>query len=134
MKTRIPLNALQKALYSVLTTNSQTPIYDDVPKDVSYPFVTFGLFTSKPGGGKVTDLSSVTITLNIWSEYSGKSEVNAIAEELIEIISTNKPNLREEDFSLISIEYDMLEAFPEAEDGYRAAVTFVSRIQNLRRG
>lgn len=132
VKKRIPLNALQKGMYDILTQCQETPVYDDVPEDATLPYVTFGLFTAKPGGGKVTDISDVSITLFIWSDYAGKAEVNRIAEEIITVFGVHKPDLSAYDFKAMNIEFDMLEAFPEEEDGYRAAVTFVTKIQNVR--
>lgn len=132
IKKRIPLNALQKGVYDILTAYQETPLYDDVPEDAALPYVTFGLFTAKSAGGKVTDISDVSITLFIWSDYEGKAEVNQIAEEIIAVLGEHKPDLAAYDFKVMNLEFDMLEAFPEEEDGYRAAVTFIAKIQNMR--
>lgn len=132
MKKRIPLNALQKGVYDILTANQGTPVYDDVPEEAAFPYISFGLFTAKSNGGKVTDISDVSITLLIWSDYEGKKVVNGIAEEIIAVLGENKPNLSDDDFRMMSLEFDILEAFPEDEYGYRAAVTFIAKIQNTR--
>lgn len=132
VKKRIPLDALQKGMYDILVANMETPVYDNVPEGAALPYITFGLFTAKPNGGKVTDISDVSITLLIWSYQEGKTEVNTIAEEIIAVFGENKPDLIAADFKLMSLEFDMFEAFPEEEDGYRAAVTFIAKIQNIR--
>jgi hypothetical protein len=135
MIKRIPLTALQKALYGLLTEKQIapiTPVYDEVPEDAVLPYITLGAFTCKPNGAKGnTDISDVSLQLHIWSEYSGKLEVNGIAEDIITIIENFKIDLSVSNFEVTSQAYDMFEAFPEEIAGYHGVVTFVAKIQNL---
>ena len=44
---RIPMTALQTGLYILLSSGQTTPVYDDVPEDVVFPYITIGAFTCK---------------------------------------------------------------------------------------
>lgn len=130
MIKRIPLTALQKEIYRLLTTYQTTPVYDDVTEGAELPYITFGAFTCKPNGAKQVDISDISIQLHIWSEYSGKMEVNEIAEDIIAVIGSYDIELEADSFEAMSQEYDMFEAFPEETTGYHGVITFVAKIQN----
>lgn len=125
------MNALQKGVYSILSTKQTTPIYDDVPEGAELPYVTIGAFTCKSNGAKPTDISDVSLQLHIWSSYSGKMEVNEIANDVTAVLTSWPIDLSADGFSLTRQDVDFFEAFPENSGGYRGVITFVSRIQNL---
>lgn len=128
---RIPLIALQKAIYEALTQYQTTPVYDDVPSEAELPYITFGAFTAKSVSTKVNDISEISLQLHIWSEYEGKSEVNEIANDVITVLSVVKANLNADKFTVMSQEIDFFEAFPGEEAGYHGVITLVCKIQNL---
>lgn len=130
---RIPNNALQKALISLFKENLETPVYDFVSDKAKLPYVTLGAFTSRDIGTKTDDMSHVTLTINIWTSYRGKYEINAIAEKIISILMSTQVDLESEDFYVTMQAVNMYEAFPEDEYGYYCgAITFECEIQNLR--
>jgi len=128
---RIPMNALQKGVYSILTTKQTTPVYDDVPEGAMFPYVTIGAFTCKSNGAKPTDIMDISLQLHIWSEYSGKMEVNGIADDITAVLTSWPIDLSADNFKVILQDVDFFEAFPEEIQGYHGVVTFISKIQNL---
>jgi len=146
---RIPMNALQQGVYSILTTKQDTPVYDDVPGiqyddngnpildddgnviPVKLPYITFGDFTCKRGGTKDTDISDTSLQLHIWSEYKGKKEVNAIADAMTAVLTYWTIDLSAQNFKVTEQDVDFFESFAEENTGYHGVVTFVSKIQNL---
>lgn len=128
---RIPMNALQKGVYSILTTKQTTPVYDDIPQDAVLPYITIGAFTCKSVGNKTADISDISLQLHIWSEYSGKLEVNEIANDITAVLTSWPIDLSPEGFDIMSQDTDMFEAFPEETAGYHGVITFVAKIQNI---
>lgn len=132
---RIPLNALTKDLYILLSDNLSVPVYDDVPEDAALPYITFGAFTCKSAGTKVNDISDVTINIDIWSEYQGKSEVNTIAHDVIGLLNqldSNSVDLSSDNFAFLAGEVDFFEAYPEDDNGYHGVITYLCKIGNLQ--
>lgn len=131
---RIPLNALTKDLYGLLSDNLTIPVYDDVPEDAVLPYITFGLFTCKGVGTKVNDISDVTLNIDVWSEYQGKSEVNTIAHDVIGLLNQldgNSVDLSADNFAFLSGEVDFFEAYAEDNNGYHGVITYICKIGNL---
>lgn len=132
MTKRIPLISLQTALYQMLTQYQTTPVYDDVPEDAVLPYITLGSFTCKPNGAKLTDISDVTIQIHIWSGYSGKSEVNEIANDIITVLQSVPIDLSTDDYNALEQSIDFFEAFPEEIAGYHGVLTLNVKIQNIK--
>lgn len=131
---RIPLNVLTKELYELLTANLTVPVYDDVPPDAVLPYVTFGLFTCKTAGTKVNDITDVTINIDIWSDYQGKSEVNTIAHSVIGLLNqldSTTVDLTADNFAFLAGEVDFFEAFAEDGNGYHGVITYLCKIGNM---
>jgi len=131
MIRKIPLNALQKGVFSILTQYQTTPVYDAVPKSAVFPYVTLGEFTSKFGGAKGIDISDVSLQIHIWSRREGKAEVNGIAEDLAAVLTSWPIDLSADDFNVLQADVDFFEAFPEEIAGYHGVLTFVAKVQNL---
>lgn len=128
---RIPMNALQKGVYSILSTKQTTPVYDDVPACAAMPYITIGAFTCKNAGNKTVDISDISLQLHIWSDYHGKAEVNGIANDVTTALTLYPLDLSNDNFNVMDQGVDFFEAFQEDEDGYHGVVTFVAKIQNL---
>jgi hypothetical protein len=128
---RIPMNALQKGVFFILSTKQTTPVYDDVPQDAALPYITLGAFTDKQVGNKTADIHDISQQIHIWSEYEGKKEVNDIANDVTAVLTSWPIDLSADDFNMMSQDVDFFEAFPEETDGYHGVVTFTAKIQNL---
>lgn len=136
---RIPLNALQAGLYQLITQYASVingrvvPVYDDVPKGATLPYISFGAFTCRDKAEKTVDVSDVSLQIEIYSEYQGRKEVNEIANDLIAIFGVLKPDLTADGFQIIRQDSTMFESFTEADfEGYRGVISYDAKIQNMR--
>ncbi len=75
--------ALAKAIHSVLSNNiavqsvfGQNPrLYDHVPEDPIFPYLTYGPLRSADIGGDDTPMTAHNMTLHLWSRYCGRAEI-----------------------------------------------------------
>lgn len=75
--------ALQAALYQRLAAELTVPVYDAVPMDTPYPYVTFD-------SEQASNISPVSgrqrqqhlLYLSVWSDYQGQAEVKRINAEI----------------------------------------------------
>ena len=125
---RIPMTALQTGLFDLLSAGQTTPVYDDVPDNAVFPYITIGAFTCKRVPDKTSDIWDATIQIHIWSTYSGKAEVNAVANDVTTVLSSAA--IAAQGFVVISQDVDFFEAFAEEEFGYHGLLTLVVNIQN----
>ncbi|MDR3565581.1 MAG: DUF3168 domain-containing protein [Negativicutes bacterium] len=125
---RIPMTALQTGLFDLLSAGQTTPVYDDVPEDVVFPYITIGAFTCRRLSDKTSDIWDASIQIHIWSEYNGKAEVNAVANDITTVVSSAA--IDAPGFAVISQDVDFFEAFPEEEFGHHGVLTVVVTIQN----
>lgn len=122
------MTALQTGLFSLLSVGQTTPVYDDVPEDAAFPYITIGAFTCKRVADKTSDIWDASIQIHIWSNYRGKAEVNAVADDIATVISSAA--IDAPGFVVISQDVDFFEAFVEDEFGYHGVLTLVVTIQN----
>ena len=79
--------ALQKALFEKLTIALATPVFDAVPANTPYPYVTLDYETvdnTTPVSGKKRE--NRLFYLSIWSDYQGQAEVKRINGEISEAL------------------------------------------------
>ncbi|MDT4863046.1 hypothetical protein FQZ97_977350 [compost metagenome] len=75
--------ALQRAIYQRLTQEVSVPVYDAVPADTPYPYITIDHETSKnetPIAGRKRHLR--LIYLSVWSDHQGQAEVKRLLGEI----------------------------------------------------
>ncbi len=123
------MTALQTGLFSLLAAGQTTPVCDDVPEDVVFPYITIGAFTCKRVADKTSDIWDASIQLHIWSNHNGKAEINAVADDIVTVITSAA--IEAPGFAVISQDVDFFEAFPEEEFGYHGVLTIVVTIQNI---
>lgn len=94
--------AIHAALSADITVQSilGTParLYDHPPKDPIYPYLSYGPMRSEDIGGDDSPMTAHSLTLHLWSRYSGRAEtlsgLSAISGALeVENISLNTANL-----------------------------------------
>jgi hypothetical protein len=83
---------LQVAIRSLLTNDSElmdkiNGVYDDVPKQAKFPYVTIGEVTSIPFRTLSGFGEECTVTLHIWSRYKGIKEAAEILDHLNRILA-----------------------------------------------
>jgi hypothetical protein len=127
---RIPINALQKSIYEILTTKQTTPVYDSIPKDAVFPYIIISDYEFDIGGSKNVDICKVTFELEIWTKYEGKAEVNSIAEDMTNVLTAWPIDLSAENFNVLS--QSVKGGKGARQDGYfYGIVYFTAEIQNL---
>lgn len=138
LRRRIPLVALQRSVYALLTEyaikidGKHVQIYDDIPrKAVAPPFITFGDFSYNTGAGKVTEMGDATLEIHIWSKYQGKKEVNEIADDLCQILTSVRLDLCDDGFRTTEQDVSMVEAFEADKYGYHGVLSLRVKIQNI---
>ena len=77
--------SLQKAVFAALASNAPliallgaARIYDDVPQSSDFPYLAFGQATTRDWSTASDDGSEHVITLNVWSQAKGRSQVHEI--------------------------------------------------------
>jgi Protein of unknown function (DUF3168) len=74
--------ALAKAVHLALSGNvavqsilgQEARLYDHVPEDPIYPYLTYGPMRSADIGGDESPMTAHNITLHLWSRYGGRAE------------------------------------------------------------
>lgn len=97
MAQRIPANALQSAIYTLLTgdatiTSLGASVLDYVPSDQDYPYIVIGSF-SLEGQQAKSVVSVVTIEIECMSSVGGMDEVNQMMDAIVEALTTSAPTL-----------------------------------------
>jgi len=78
---------VQKGIYDVLTKHEKlkskvSGVFDHVPDNKKFPFVTIGDDNSEPWETKTFKGESVTHTIHCWSKEKGKLEVKEVMAEV----------------------------------------------------
>lgn len=74
--------ALAKAIHLALSGNvavqsvlgQEARLYDHVPEDPIYPYLTYGPLRSADVGGDESPMTAHNLTLHLWSRYGGRAE------------------------------------------------------------
>lgn len=77
--------ALQKSVFASLTGDATvtallggTRVYDDVPRGVDYPYLTFGQSTARDWSTGGEDGQEHIFTLHVWSRANGRRQTHEI--------------------------------------------------------
>jgi uncharacterized protein DUF3168 len=89
-----PLNALQKAIFTRLSTDATLTallgaagrVVDQVTEGTPYPYVRIGDHLSTPDNDHGTFGREVTVTLHVWTKTRGNSSGQAIASRIGELL------------------------------------------------
>jgi hypothetical protein len=114
---RVPLNALQKAVFTKLNTDSGSwstaaSVYDEVPENASFPYVELGLFTDDFEGTKGKLYSENTQTIAVCSSARGAKELNAIIDQVVQSATdTSLEGDIDDDFRIFLVRLEMVEVF-----------------------
>lgn len=129
MIKKVPLAAVQAAMYKTLSEHIVGyNVYDDSTpyNEGELPdekFLVIGENNCRPMTAKVDSPRwEVSSTIHAFSKYEGKKEINGMAEDVVEVLTTlfeyNRIDI--EDYYLEDLDVDIVEAFKEEyEDGTR---------------
>ncbi len=112
--------ALQKALFTHLSADSNVTgvlggakIYDDVPRDATFPYVTFGESVVRDWSTGSDEGFEHVVTLHAWSRANGRRESHEIVGALRS--SLHDQALAVEGHRLINLRHEFSEARREAD-------------------
>jgi len=97
---------LQQAVYAKLTADTTlmglvSGVYDEVPEDVEFPYVTLGSITELPDDAHDRQGLTAQVVLHIWSKYRGYAEAARILAAMDQVLD-RKP-LAVDGFTDVSI-------------------------------
>jgi len=102
--------ALQTTLYSTLnndsnlTTTLGAGVYDEVVETASYPYVQIGEETAIDFGTKNEDGGEFTITIHVWSQYTGSKETKNIMDRIHTLLHDS--SLSVTGFNLVNLRFE----------------------------
>ena len=102
--------ALQSSVYSTLSNDNTlsstygASVFDDVPEDTSYPYITIGEDNITEFGTKDLDGTTRTMTIHIWSEYKGSKETKQIMDRIHDLLHDS--SLSVSGFNLINMRFE----------------------------
>lgn len=85
-------SAIQGGIYQALVAASEItcPVYDDVPQGAAYPYIVIGDDTAIAFDDDCGVGLESTLTLHVWSVYSGRKEAKDIMAAIYEVLHLNK--------------------------------------------
>lgn len=87
----LSINDYQKKIYEYIVATGYK-VYDEVPKNEVLPLITIGDYTLSEGTVK-SECFEITQTINMYSEYEGKKEINEMVsvtlDKLFSLLNEN---------------------------------------------
>jgi len=107
---------LQAAIYSALSTDANVlglvaGVFDDVPEETAYPFISFGDETSIDSSTKDSQAQEYTVTMHIFSEFRGKAEVKNIMSAVYDVLHDS--DMIVTDANLINLRFEFSDIVTE---------------------
>ena len=98
--TTSPALALQTGLRTALLADSGLvtalggeQVFDDVPRDVPFPYITIGDIDTRDWSTQTSRGHEHTVTLHLWSRYRGRKQVQELIGEVDRILDGASPPL-----------------------------------------
>ncbi|MBU2703878.1 hypothetical protein Ga0466249_005028 [Sporomusaceae bacterium BoRhaA] len=131
MIRRLPIDALQKGIYDILSMKQDSaPVYDNVPSESDLLYILLSDYEYEFINAKTMDISEITFEIEIWTEYRGKSQVNTIAEEIVALLTAWPIDLSANGFKVLSQDAKGGRGSRQ-EDLFYGIVNFTARVQNI---
>ena len=94
----IPINDIQSKIYQALNS-LDIKVYDEVPLNAAMPLISIGDYNL--ASMEYKDSGFIFLwTINIYTEYEGKKQVNELVSETIESLCELKKQVLNEDYSI----------------------------------
>ncbi len=77
---------LQQGLYTILTGALACGVYDEVPQNAPYPYVTIGESIIVDDGTKTASGTEHASTFHVWSQSAGKKEAKLILAKIYDTL------------------------------------------------
>ena len=101
---------MQVAIVAVLKADPEVSaltagrVYDRVPADARYPYISFGPEQDIPEGADCIDASEIILQIDVWSDDPGFREARRVAKAVRRALSDETVSLT--DNALVYFEYD----------------------------
>lgn len=105
---------VQTAVLTQLIAQLTCPIYDHVPEDTNFPYVTIGQDTQDDWSGEGFEGETHTLTIHIWSQYRGRKEAKDLMKEIKDAL--HEQSLTLTGHSLVLLRWEFADTVLE-EDG-----------------
>lgn len=80
---------LQKALFDALANALPgLAVYDHVPANAAYPYVTFGAAVERDIGGNAAPLCEHAVRISVWSKADSRVEIAQAAQDVADTLET----------------------------------------------
>lgn len=92
---------IQKRLFEIFTGDAQltsllaspTSIYDFVPQECPYPFISIGEIKSKDRGSHTTDGFDTDLFIDVWDQNTGRKRVHDIMSRIDDLLHNVQWNI-----------------------------------------
>jgi len=127
--------AVQTAIYTALNGDATlgamvTGIYDSVPQDTAYPYVTVGEDNHNEWDTNTTLGSDCSITIHTWSRSRGKKETKTIQGAIYDVL--HRANLSAAGYRIDLTEFVSSQSFTDSDGLTRHGVqTFRMLIERI---
>ena len=111
MPVRSPLLGLQKGLYTLLSAHMT--VYDAVPQDTDFPYVTVGEATAIEWCTKTSNGTEATVTVHTWSRYPGRKECLTLMDTVLQKITETPVTFA--GFAVVTVEMELMEIIEEPD-------------------
>lgn len=92
--------ALQRAVHATLTGDADlttllggTKVYDYVPRNASFPYITFGQSTERDWSTGGDEGHEHVVTLRVWSDARGRKQIQSIVDAVRAVLHDASPAL-----------------------------------------
>jgi hypothetical protein len=106
-------SAIQEAVFERLAAQPNLTVYDDVPKNKTFPYVVVGEDTHVPFDTDDSLGAESTVTIHVWSRYRGKKEAKDIQGVVYDALT--RQDLTIAGYDLITIEFDYSDVMLDAD-------------------
>lgn len=107
----------QEAVYQALTTIEGARVYDFVPETAEMPYIRIGDDSLESAGCKDEGIDYADITVDIFSEYDGYSELKTLAQAVMNKLNNIDARIRNTSVRILSVS----SANYERDEDYRQA-------------
>lgn len=121
--------ALQKAVFAELSSALSVPVYDAVPQDSNYPYVTYNATNVNNDDFLTERMDQLSISLNVWSRTLGQEEVLRIMGDIDDAL--HRARLSLDTGSLVSLRVTAKRTNREDDnETYMGQISLLAHIQH----
>lgn len=88
-----PTLILHKAQVDRIEAQTSYKVFDNMPKQESFPYIVMGEITARDWSAKSEPGQEVYFTIHIWSQYEGRKEADEIADAVLQALTMSPLDL-----------------------------------------